>query len=80
MVNDSAPPLLSLQTSINLGLIELTYAFNQGHYDKPMTKTLVISEFGDLFKGVGTLPGKSKLHLSDDSGTEARTISLEVAF
>lgn len=66
VVNDSAPPLLSLQTSVDLGLIELTYAINQAQY-QPMTKSRVMTKYSDLFKVVGTLPGKSKLHLRDDA-------------
>ena len=64
VVNNNAPPLLSLQTSVDLGLIALTYAIEQ---NQPITKECVMSEYSDLFKGIGTLPGKSKLYLRDNA-------------
>ena len=66
IVNNNAPPLDGLQTSVDLGLIKLTYDVYCDN-NKYMTKESMLSEYGDLFKGVGIIPGKSKLHLSDDA-------------
>ncbi|XP_052778759.1 uncharacterized protein K02A2.6-like [Mya arenaria] len=66
IVSSDAPPLIGLQTSVDLGLIQLTYAIDREH-GQPVNKEYVMSEYSDLFKGVGILPGKSKLYLREDA-------------
>lgn len=65
VVENSAPPLISLQTSIDLGLVKLTYSVENLHAS--MTKQDVLDEYGELFQGIGLFPGKSKLHLKSDA-------------
>ena len=62
IVHTNAPPLISTHTSIDLGLIKLTFAID----DQTMTKEYVMEEYKELFEGIGLLPGKSHLHLKDN--------------
>ena len=62
IVHTNASPLISAQTSIDLGLIKLTFAID----NQTMTKENVMEEYNDLFHGIGLLPGKCHLHLRDN--------------
>ena len=62
VVDTTASALISLDTSIKLGLIQMTYAVDIG-YDKQT----VMEQYADLFKGTGVLPGTTKLHLKPDA-------------
>ena len=69
VVEGNAPPLISLQSSVDLGLVQLTYAVESSFncalpcIDKQLTE----KEYGDLFKGIGVLPGEVKLYIKDDA-------------
>ena len=69
VVEGNAPPLNSLQSSVDLGLVQLTYAVESSFNCAPpcIDKQLVEKEYGDLFKGIGVLPGEVKLYLKDDA-------------
>ena len=69
VVEGNAPPLISLQSSVDLGLVQLTYAVESSFNCAPpcIDKQLINKEYGDLFKGIGVLPGEVKLYLKDDA-------------
>ena len=70
IVEGNAPPLLSLQSSVDLGLIKLTYDVESSLRVPPVSpidKQLIEHEYGDLFKGIGVIPGEVKLHLKDNA-------------
>ena len=70
IVEGNAPPLLSLQSSVDLGLIKLTYDVGISLRVPPVSqndKQLIELEYGDLFKGIGVIPGEVKLHLKDNA-------------
>ena len=53
-------PLLSLSTSIELELVKLTHAYDSMQQN-------IVSEFADLFKGVGLLTGTCSIHPKDNA-------------
>ena len=57
--------MIGTKTSIDLGLIKLTYSVDNGA-NEHLTKDSVLREYSDLFKGIGTIPGKCHLHLKDN--------------
>ena len=72
IVNKSSVPLIALQSSIDLGLIELTYLIDNNtpamtNSGAGIHKHTVINDCCDLFRGVGMIPGSAKLHLKDDA-------------
>ena len=69
VVEGNAPPLISLQSSVDLGLVQLTYAVESSFNCAPpcIDKQLINKEYGDLFKGIGVLPGEVTLYLKDDA-------------
>ena len=69
VVDTNAPPLIGLQSSIDLGLIKLTYSVERSH-DSDTTildKQTVLAEYGELFIGIGEIPGECKLYLNDEA-------------
>jgi len=66
IVDTNAPPLIGTQSSLDLGLIKLTYAVDAPSSEEAVfTKETVMKVYGDVFKGVGVLPGKCHLHLKE---------------
>ena len=63
VVEGNAPPLKSIQTSVDLGLKQLTYAVESTF--KPIDNQLIESEYGDLFKGIGVIPVEVKQYRDD---------------
>jgi hypothetical protein len=61
IVDSDATPFLSLQASIDLGLIKLTYSVESSKLASStvLDKGQVMKEYGDLFKGIGVIPGVS---------------------
>ena len=62
--------MLSLQSSVDLGLIKLTYDVESSLRIPPVSpidKQLIEHEYDDLFKGIGVIPGEVKLHLKDNT-------------
>ena len=49
-----------MSTSIELELIKLTYAVDS-------TQQNIVSDYADLFKGVGLFTGTCSIHLKDDA-------------
>ena len=65
VVESSAPPLISLQTSVDLGLVKLTYSIE--NVNTGISRQDVLDEYADLFQGIGLCPGTCKLHLKPDA-------------
>ena len=65
VVEGNAPPIISLHTSIDLGLLQLTYAVENTF--KQCNNQLIERDYADLFKGIGVIPGEIKLHIKDDA-------------
>jgi len=58
IVDTISVPILGLQTSIDLGLIQLAYTL-----ESACNRDQVLAEYGDVFKGVGLFPGKCTIHV-----------------
>ena len=59
---------MSLKTSLELSLIQLTYLVdNPCGQNEICTTELIMREYPDLFKGVGLIPGDIELHLKPDA-------------
>ena len=52
--------------SVDVGLIQLTYAIDR-EIGQSVNKEYFMSEYSDIFKGVGIFPGKCKLYLHEDA-------------
>lgn len=65
VVESTAPPLLSLKTSLDLGLIQLTHSIDRTEND--LDKAAVFKQYKDLFDGIGQLPGTCSLHLKENA-------------
>ena len=65
VVEGNVPPFISLQTSIDLGLLQLTYAVERTF--KQSVNQLIERDYADLFKDIEVIPGEVKLHLKDDA-------------
>ena len=65
----SAPPLVSLQSSVDLGLIKLTYTVKTSSQraSSDLDKQSVINEYTELFAGIGVLPGEFKLYIMESA-------------
>ena len=59
VVSKKSPALLSLETSADLGLIKLTYAIDKQPVCLSIDKQTVLTEYNDLFQGIGLFPGFS---------------------
>ena len=60
VVESNTQPLLSLGTSIELELIKLTYAIDS-------TQQNIVSDYADLFKGVGLFTGTCSIHFKENA-------------
>lgn len=72
VVENSAPPLLSLTMSWDLGLIQMTHSVNHSvkgldHSSNGLDIKAVLATHKDLFKGTGLLLGTCSLHLKEDA-------------
>ena len=69
VVESNAPPLISLQSVVDLGLVQMKCAIESSfNCASPcIDKQLIEKEYGDLFKGIGVLPREVKLYLKDDA-------------
>ena len=65
VVESSAPPLISLQMSVDLGLVKNTYSVE--NVNTGMSRQDALDEYEDLFQGIGLFPGTCKLHLNPDA-------------
>jgi hypothetical protein len=65
VVDSKSPALLSLQTSIDLEFIKLTFAVDKQGVE--LSKQTILSEYNDLFKGIGLFPGTCSLHLKENA-------------
>lgn len=66
VVDTKSQPLLGLKSSLDFGLIKVTFDVESQHSDK-ITKQTVLREFKDLFTGIGSMPGKCRIHLKPDA-------------
>ena len=63
-------PLLSLKTSVDLGLIQLTCTIDKHSSEitgTGLNKQQVLSDYKDIFEGIGVIPGSCKLHLKQNA-------------
>ncbi len=77
VVENSSPCLIGLQSSLDLELIKLTYSVDSkvaenthkhsNNSPLELNKTLVMSNYGNLFKGIGVIPGSCHLHLKENA-------------
>ena len=67
VAENSAPPLIGLQSSLDLGLLSLTYSVESSPSCTSMSNESVQRDFTDLFSGIGVLPGESKLYLKENA-------------
>ena len=58
----TSPPLLGLRSSLDLKLIKIVSAINS-----ELTKESMISQYSDVFQGLGSLPGECELRLEADA-------------
>ena len=58
------PALLNLETARQLGLIKLTYAIDQHN---PKTVHPILSEYSDIFEGIGTFEGLCSINLKENT-------------
>lgn len=59
VVESSAPPLIGLQSSLDLGLLTLTYSVERNPSSAPLSTQSVQKDYTELFQA----PGTSKLYL-----------------
>lgn len=63
-------PILGLPTCLDLQLIQLIYAVDQKPIPSPDTKPLdkdtVLSDYADVFKGIGQFPGNCTIHVDPE--------------
>ena len=57
--------MLSLRTSLDLGLIQLTHSVDLIEND--LDKTTVLKQYKDLFEGIGLFLGTCSLHLKENA-------------
>lgn len=68
IVSTKSTPILSLQSCIDFGLIELTYSVD-AHINnvQPLTKDTVLSQYADTFEGIGLFPGECTIHVDPNA-------------
>ena len=66
IVDSNAPPLISLNLSLELGLIKMTYSLEK-QPEIGLDLQTVLAKNKDLFKGIGLLPGTCSLHLKENA-------------
>ncbi|XP_052797485.1 uncharacterized protein K02A2.6-like [Mya arenaria] len=63
VVDTHSSPLLSLQSSLDFELINLTYTVMSDSQVNPLTKDMVLKEYKEVFDGIGLLAGECKIHI-----------------
>ena len=66
IVDTDNPPLLGLKSSVDLNVIKLVYNV-QSSYTSQDTLQDIMSEFKDVFTGVGLFPGECTIHLKPEA-------------
>ena len=68
-MDSNAPSIIGLKSSIDLGLLKLTYHVESStqSQQKDFCKKSITTEYCDLFNGIGVIPGICHLHLKDDA-------------
>ncbi len=65
VVNTQSPPILGLDTCLDLDLVKLTFSVETCDA-APLTKQTVLSEYADIFNGIGMFSGECTIHLHVD--------------
>ncbi len=67
IVDGDQPPLLSLATSLMMGLIQLGESLNKAEVQQLATEKpeAIIEEYKEVFQGLGSLPGKYHIEVDD---------------
>lgn len=60
----NACPILGLETCLSLGIVNLLLSVDS---NLPLDKETVLTEYADVFNGIGLLPGKSEIRIKDDA-------------
>ena len=71
-VNTQSSPILGLKSCLNLELIKLVYSVDRADTldacDTPgLDKTAILSEYADVFDGLGLIPGECKIYLNPNA-------------
>ena len=69
VVNTQSSPLFGLKSCIQFDLVKITYAVDSKQLvaDGHMTKSSVLKDYPQLFKGLGSIPGECSIHLKPDA-------------
>lgn len=73
VIDTDSPPILGLGDCIAFGMLQFVYSVETLSHGSATNETLmskesVLSEYSDVFKGIGNLPGECKIHI--DSAIE----------
>ena len=66
IVDTDNPPLLGLKSSIDLNVIKLVYNVQSSHTSQETSQD-IMSEFKDVFTGIGLFPGECTIHLKPEA-------------
>ncbi|CAG2256415.1 unnamed protein product [Mytilus edulis] len=69
MIRDTnSPPILGMQSCLDYELIKLVYSTETTctSDSDPMTKSSVLKDYSDIFKGVGLVSGKATIHIDSE--------------
>ncbi|CAG2239417.1 unnamed protein product [Mytilus edulis] len=66
--NTNSPPILGMQSCLDYELIKLVYSTETTctSDSDPMTKSSVLKDYSDIFKGVGLVSGKATIHIDSE--------------
>ncbi|CAG2207854.1 unnamed protein product [Mytilus edulis] len=64
----NSPPILGMQSCLDYELIKLVYSTETTctSDSDPMTKSSVLKDYSDIFKGVGLVSGKATIHIDSE--------------
>ncbi len=64
VIHTESSQIVGLNTCLDLNLVKLTYSVEPKHPDdKPLDKKTVLSEYNDVFKGIGTFSGQCTIQI-----------------
>ncbi|CAG2231037.1 unnamed protein product [Mytilus edulis] len=67
-LDTNSPPILGMQSCLDYELIKLVYSTETTctSDSDPMTKSSVLKDYSDIFKGVGLVSGKATIHIDSE--------------
>ena len=66
IVDTQSMPLFGLQSCVEFIWFKITYAVESNQPQGHMTKASVLKDYPQAFKGLGSIPGESSIHLKPD--------------